>query len=222
MEMAHRLLADLLTRPIEIRDGACTVVALVGPTGAGKTTTIAKLAAVATRVEQKRVAFIAADTYRIGAVEQLETYARLLEVPMSVAYTLDDVQSARDQYASYDLVLVDTVGRSPRNGQQLEELAGLLDRARPDEVHLALDARGSYATHQSVLRGFRPLRPTHLLLGKLDETPRLEDSLAAVLEGGLPLSYVTTGQRVPEDLAAADTAQLAAWLIGGHGVEVRA
>jgi flagellar biosynthesis protein FlhF len=113
-------------------------------------------------------------------------------------------------------VLMDTVGRAPSNYQQLEELASLLDVARPNEVHLALDARGSYATQESVLRGFRSLRPTHLLLSKLDETPQLEDSLAAALEGGLPLSYVTTGQRVPEDLAAADGAQLAAWLLGGR------
>jgi flagellar biosynthesis protein FlhF len=214
--LAQRLRAGLITRPIEIRDGECTVVALVGPTGVGKTTTIAKLAAVASRVERKRVAFISADTYRIGAIEQLQTYAQLLEIPMSVAYCREDVQAARERYVNYDLVLMDTVGRSPGNYQQLEELASLLEVARPNEVHLALDARGSYATQDSVLRGFRTLRPTHLLLSKLDETPRLEDSLAAALDGGLPLSYVTTGQRVPEDLAAADGAQLAAWLLGGQ------
>jgi flagellar biosynthesis protein FlhF len=215
-ELAQRLRAGLVTRPIEIRTGECTVVALVGPTGVGKTTTIAKLAAVASRVERKRVAFISADTYRIGAVEQLQTYAQLLEIPMSVAYCTEDVKAARERYVNYDLVLMDTVGRAPSNYQQLEELASLLDVARPNEVHLALDARGSYATQESVLRGFRSLRPTHLLLSKLDETPQLEDSLAAALEGGLPLSYVTTGQRVPEDLAAADGAQLAAWLLGGR------
>jgi flagellar biosynthesis protein FlhF len=190
------------------------VVALVGPTGVGKTTTLAKLAAVASRVEQRRVAFINADTYRIGAVEQLQTYAQLLEVPMSVARCVDDVREACERYADYDLVFVDTVGRSPRNVQQLEELAMMLALARPDEVHLALDARASYATHTSVLKGFNILQPTQILLSKLDETPRLEDSLAAALEGGLPLSYVTMGQRVPEDLAAADGAQLAEWLLG--------
>ena len=213
--MAKRLLAGLATRSIEIKEGECTVVALVGPTGVGKTTTIAKLAAMACRVEQKRVAFIAADTYRIGAVEQLQTYAQLLEVPMSVVYSPEDVQAARERYAGYDLVFMDTVGRSPNNRDQLKELAELLAMACPHEIHLALDARGSYATQHAVLRGFRLLSPTHLLLSKLDETPRLEDSLAAVLEDGLPLSYVTMGQRVPEDLAAADGPQLAAWLLGG-------
>jgi flagellar biosynthesis protein FlhF len=166
-------------------------------------------------VEQKRVAFIAADTFRIGAVEQLQTYAQLLDIPMTVAYCLEDVEAACERYAGCDLILLDTVGRPPGNRPQLDELSALLQVARPDEVHLALDARGSYATHSVVMEGFRTLRPTHLLLSKLDETPRLEDSLAAALEGGLPISYVTTGQRVPEDLAAADSAQLATWLLGG-------
>jgi flagellar biosynthesis protein FlhF len=213
--MARHLLAGLVTRSIEIKEGECTVVALVGPTGVGKTTTIAKLAAMASRVERKKVAFIAADTYRIGAVEQLQTYAQLLEVPMTVVYGPEDLQVARDRYAQHDLVFIDTVGRSPNNSTQLAELAELLAVAHPDEIHLALDARGSYATQHAVLRGFRALSPTHLLLSKLDETPRLEDSLAAVLEDGLPLSYVTMGQRVPEDLAAANAPQLATWLLGG-------
>jgi flagellar biosynthesis GTPase FlhF len=211
-DMAHRLLTGLVTRTIEMRKGACTMVALVGPTGVGKTTTLAKLAAVATHVEQKRVALITVDTFRIGAVEQLETYARLLGTPLTVAYSASDLRAARARYADFDLVLLDTAGRSPSNGTQLEELALLLDAARPDEVHLILDTRGSHATLRSVLRAFRLLGPTHLLLSKLDEAPRLEDSLAASLEARLPLSYITTGQRVPEDLAPAETAQLAGWL----------
>ncbi len=215
-EMAGRLLSGVVTRTIEIREGACTAVAVVGPTGVGKTTTIAKLAAVASKIERRRVAFISVDTYRIGAVEQLQTYANLLDIPLSVAYSAEDVRAARDRYEAYDLVFVDTVGRSPRNSPQLAELSELLDVARPDEVHLALDTRGSYATHGSVLQGFAALRPTQLLLSKLDETPRLEDSLAAALEGGLPVSYLTTGQRVPEDLAPADRTQLAGWLLGGQ------
>jgi flagellar biosynthesis protein FlhF len=215
-EIAQRIRSDLITRTIEIREGVCTTVALVGPTGVGKTTTLAKLAAVATHVERKRVALVTVDTYRIGAVEQLETYARLLGTPLSVVYSEEDVREARARYGDYDLVLVDTVGRSPGEARQLEEMSTLLQQARLDEVHLALDARCSYATLENVLRGFRTLGPTHLLLSKLDEAPRLEDSLAAALEGGLPLSYVTTGQRVPEDLAPANGGQLADWLLGGQ------
>ena len=83
-------------------------------------------------------------------------------------------------------------------------------------VDITLSANGSFAFHESVLRGFRALRPTHLLLSKLDEAPRLDDVLTAALGGGLPLSYVANGQRVPEDLAPADSAQLAGWLLGGQ------
>jgi flagellar biosynthesis protein FlhF len=212
----HHLLSGIVCRTIEIREGICTAVALVGPTGVGKTTTLAKLAAVATRVERRRVAFITTDTYRIGAVEQLETYARLLDVPLTVAYSPEEMRAARARYADYDLVFVDTVGRSPGNRAYLEELAALLAPMDLDEVHLALDARGSCATHRDVLRGFSLLRPTHLLLSKLDETPRLEDSLTVAVEGGLPVSYITTGQRVPEDLAPADREHLAGWLLGGQ------
>jgi flagellar biosynthesis protein FlhF len=124
------------------------------------------------------------------------------------------MRAARARYADYDLVLVDTVGRSPGNRSYLEELAALLAPMDLDEVHLALDARGSCATLRDVLRGFSLLRPTQLLLSTLDETPRLEDSLTVAVEGGLPVSYITTGQCVPEDLAPADKEHLAEWLLG--------
>jgi SRP54 family protein len=110
-QLADRLVSGVVTGTIEIRDGVCTTVAVVGPTGVGKTTTIAKLAAAATRVEGRRVAFITIDTYRIGAVEQLDTYAKLLNVPLSVVRSPDDMRAARERYAGYDLIFLDTVGR---------------------------------------------------------------------------------------------------------------
>lgn len=207
--------AALATRTIELKEGLCTAVALVGPTGVGKTTTIAKLAAVAIHVEHRRVAFIALSTDRIGGVEPLERYARRHEIPLSVARSAQDVRAARDRYVNYDLVLIDTIGCSARNTPMLKELAALLSAARLDEVHLILEARASRLTHESVLRGFRSLNPTHLLLSKLDEVERLDDTLAAAHGAGLPLSYVTTGQRVPDDLQPADVAQLTAWVPGG-------
>jgi flagellar biosynthesis protein FlhF len=207
--------SSITTRTIEMREGTCTAVALVGPTGVGKTTTLAKLAAAATQVEHRRVAFITLDCYRLGAVEQLETYAHLLAVPLRVAYSAQELQELRRTYEDYDLVLIDTVGRSPQNRLQLEEMAGLLEAAELQEVHLVMDAGASAAKHESVVHGFLPQQPTHLLLSKLDEAPRIEDSLISALNSGLPLSYLTTGQRVPEDLAPADPTQLHRWLCGG-------
>jgi flagellar biosynthesis protein FlhF len=212
---ASRALERLALRPIEIRAGACTAVALVGPTGIGKTTTLAKLAAVAKSEERKRVAFVTVDTFRIGAVEQLETYARLQDIPLTVVRSPEEMRAARERYGGYDLLLVDTIGRPPRQQAQLQELAVLLQAARLDEVHLVLEARQSLDALRATLDGFRALRPTHLLLTKLDEAERREDALAAALEGGLPLSYVTTGQRVPEDLALAEISWLVDWARGG-------
>jgi flagellar biosynthesis protein FlhF len=216
LALARRLRSDLTTRTITMRPGRCTTVALAGPTGVGKTTTLAKLAAAATHGERKRVAIINLDTYRIGAMEQLEAYARLLQTPLTVAYTAADVRAAREQYADYDLVLVDTTGRSPRNSAELDNLAALLDAARPEEVHLLLEMRDSPASHAAVLKAFRPLRPTHLLLTKLDEAVGLTESLEPILSASLPVSYVTTGQRVPEDLAPATSGVLLGELGRSH------
>lgn len=204
--------AEITNKTIDIRPGRCTTVAFIGPTGVGKTTTLAKLAAVASHVEKKKVALVTVDTYRIAAVEQLETYARLLSVPMTVARTPQEVAAARATYADYDLLLIDTVGRSPRAAESLEELAALVDAARPDERHLLLDAGAGTAATRQVLEGFSALAPTHLALAKLDQTPTIDDVLTAALDTSLPFSYATTGQSVPEDLTLAATEQLRPWM----------
>ncbi len=222
-EMERRLREQAQVRTIEMRPGACTVVALVGPTGVGKTTTSAKLAAAAKLGEGKRVAFINLDTYRIGAAAQVETYARLLDCPMLTARTPEELWSARRQFADRDLVLIDTTGRSPRNTEEITAQAKILEAGRPDEVHLLLDARNSREVHKSVLRGYSFHRPTHLCFCKVDElVPSRQfnpgDGLSAVLlealESTLPFSYVTTGQKVPEDVAPATVDNLMACLAG--------
>jgi len=197
-----------------MREGRLTTVAFVGPTGVGKTTTLAKLAAVASHVERKRVAVITVDTYRIAAVEQLQTYTRLLDVPLTVARTTQEVIEARATYADYDLLLVDTVGRSPRATDSLSELAELVSAAQPDERHLLLDAGAGAAATRQTLEGFRVLGPTHLALAKLDQVATVGEALLAALDAGLPFSYLTTGQSVPEDLAAAGFEDLRPWLQG--------
>nr|WP_309694831.1 hypothetical protein [Armatimonas sp.] len=199
----ERLRGELRTSSIQLKQGRPTVICLIGSTGVGKTTTLAKLAAAASRQERKRIALITIDTYRIGALEQLEAYARLLEVPMTRVYAPEDIRSALERYASYDLIFVDSIGRSAFNTQQIAEQAELLEALGTDEVHLCLDSGASPATLRRSLEGFSRLNPTHILLTKVDETASLRVTLEIVLESGLPLSYVTTGQRVPEDLALA-------------------
>ena len=222
-EMQQRLREQAQTRTIEMRAGACTVVALVGPTGVGKTTTAAKLAAAAKLGEGKRVAFINLDTYRVGATAQLETYARLLDCPMLTARTPEELWSTCRQFADRDLVLIDTTGRSPRNTEEITAQAKILEAGRPNEVHLLLDSRNSREVHRSVLRGYSFHRPTHLCFCKVDElVPTSQfnpgEGLSAVvqeaLEANLPFSYLTTGQKVPEDVAPATVDNLMACLAG--------
>jgi len=200
---------ELRTSSIQLKKGRPTVIGLIGPTGVGKTTTLAKLAAAASRHEHKRIAFITIDTYRIGALEQLEAYARLLEVPLTRVYATEDIKGALERYASYDLIFVDSIGRSAFNTKQISEQIELLETLGADEVHLCLDSGASPATLRRSLEGFSLLRPTHILLTKLDETASLRVTLRIVMESGIPLSYVTTGQRVPEDLALASPDDLA-------------
>uniref|UniRef100_UPI003753CA9C flagellar biosynthesis protein FlhF n=1 Tax=Armatimonas sp. TaxID=1872638 RepID=UPI003753CA9C len=134
----ERLRGELHTSSIQLKQGRPTVICLIGSTGVGKTTTLAKLAAAASRQERKRIALITIDTYRIGALEQLEAYARLLEVPMTRVYAPEDIRSALERYASYDLIFVDSIGRSAFNTQQIAEQAELLEALGTDEVHLCL------------------------------------------------------------------------------------
>ncbi|MBI3911637.1 MAG: flagellar biosynthesis protein FlhF [Armatimonadetes bacterium] len=209
-----RLANQLPAAPIALRPSGPTVVALVGPTGVGKTTTVAKLAASAALVEGRRVLVVTLDTYRIGAVEQLQTYARLINVPLVVAASATEVSTIRPRFAEYDLVLLDTVGRSPRCADQIAEQARALAAAEPTEVHLLLAASASIAALHHAGAGFAVTRPTHLLLTKRDEAVEFGPTVSALVEAGLPVSYVTTGQNVPQDIEAADPAALAAAVLG--------
>lgn len=203
--------------PIRTQPGNRQVVALVGPTGVGKTTTVAKLAAGFRLEEKRRVGLLTIDTYRIAAVEQLKAYAEIMDLPMEVVEQPQDMQSAMNKLGDVDLVLIDTAGRSPRSDARIEQLVDLLHAAQPDETHLVLSASSSAIVAQSVLDGFALARPTATILTKLDESPLIAGVISAITASdgfpGLPVSYLTNGQQVPDDIATADTEQIVTRLL---------
>lgn len=202
--------------PIHVPPTGRRVVALVGPTGVGKTTTIAKLAA-GFRLEAKRsVALVTIDTFRIAAVQQLQAYAEIMDLPMEVVQNPEDMQPALERLGDVDLVLIDTAGRSPRSDNRIEQLRTMLRAAQPDETHLVLSATSSRDTIQNILDGFSAVRPTAAILSKLDESTQLACALAAFEGRNLPISYLTTGQQVPDDIETADADSLVGDLLATH------
>ena len=201
--------------PIRLTPGQCRIVALVGPTGVGKTTTIAKLAANFRLKEHCRVGLITVDTYRIAAVEQLRTYADIIDLPMEVVSTPREMREAVRKLAGLDLVLMDTAGRSPRDEVKIRELRAMLAEADVDEVHLVLSSVASERTLCKTAERFATVGTTSLLLTKLDESPGLGAVLPLIESCGLPLSYLTCGQNVPDDIETADQTRMAKVILSG-------
>jgi flagellar biosynthesis protein FlhF len=197
-----------VTGPITMPPGAGRVVALVGPTGVGKTTTIAKLAANYRLRENRRVGLITVDTYRIAAVEQLRTYADIIDLPMEVVSTPREMREAVQRMRTFDLVLMDTAGRSPRDEVRIQELRSMLVEAAPDEVHLVLSAAASSRSLVAAAEKFAPVGVTSLLVTKLDEATGLGSLLALARKCQLPYSYLTDGQNVPDDISVAEAKRL--------------
>jgi flagellar biosynthesis protein FlhF len=179
------------------------VAVLVGPTGVGKTTTIAKLAAIHALDYGRKVALLSLDTYRIGAIQQLRTYAELMNLPLLTATNTDEVADALEQFAGYDLVLIDTIGRGQRDEEHLQEMRQALLPVK-GVVYLTLSATADSATLLDAAQRFRLFKPDAVILTKLDEAARVGNCVNLALRGATPFAYFTTGQRVPEDITLAD------------------
>lgn len=199
--------------PLDLSQGR-RVAALVGPTGVGKTTTIAKLAAIFRLQQRKRVGLITVDTYRIAAVEQLRTYAEIIELPMEVVSTPREMRSAVQRLSGMDLVLIDTAGRSPKDEVRIQELKALLSEAEADEVYLVLSAVTSASALARTAQRFADAGTTALILTKLDEASSMGQVLALLRACNLPLCYLTDGQNVPDDIAPADPRRVAQLILG--------
>lgn len=204
-----------VTGGIGLSAGACKRVALVGATGVGKTTNLAKLAATFAVTHRARVALVTADTYRVAAPEQLRVYANIIGVPLFVANDANDMRRALHATRDCDLVLIDTAGGSQFNKRQLRELRETLGAADPHETILVLGASTPLEDARCIVENFSLVKPTALFFTKLDETRRYGHFFSLALESGLPLSYFSTGQNVPDDLVLAQPGVVAQLLSGG-------
>jgi len=189
--------------------GEPTVIALVGPTGVGKTTTIAKLAANFCLREQKKVGLITIDTYRIAAVDQLKTYAQIIELPLEVVVSPEQLKEAVARMADRDIVLIDTAGRSQRDAIKIKELRGFFQTVRPHELHLVLSSTCGRAVLMETIRRFSEVGIDRVIFTKLDEAVGFGVVLSCLHLANARLSYVTTGQDVPDDISVGEGRALA-------------
>lgn len=193
-------------------------VFFVGPTGVGKTTTIAKLASKFSVEQKKKVALLTADTYRIAAAEQLRTYANILEVPFRIIYTIEEMESALNDFNSFDYVFVDTAGHSHQNSEQrivMESFIHSVDGIAEKEVYLVLSATTKYRDLCSIADAYSQITDYKLIFTKLDETTALGNLLNLKLYTGADLSYVTYGQNVPDDIEDFNAQRTVKNLLGG-------
>ena len=203
---------------IEPASNGIKLVFFIGPTGVGKTTTIAKIASKFRVDEKKKVALLTADTYRIAAAEQLRTYANILEVPFRVIYTVEEINKALEDFKDYDYILIDTAGHSHQNMTQKDNMRNIIhsvDDRVESEVHLVLSATTKYKDLISIADSYKEMADYKLIFTKLDETTTLGNLLNLRLYTGASLSYVTYGQNVPDDIEDFNPQKTVKRLLGG-------
>lgn len=205
-------------KTIEITEKKPKVVFFIGPTGVGKTTTIAKVASKFKVEHGKKVALLTADTYRIAAAEQLRTYANILDTPLTIVYSPEELNESLERVSEYDLVLVDTAGFSHRNQEQREEIKKLVDNvdeAYEKEVYLVLSATTKYRDLVEIADIYKENFEFRMIFTKLDETSCYGNIFNMKMYTGADLSYSTYGQNVPDDIEVFDTQKMVKLLLGG-------
>lgn len=204
-------------KPLEAGDNKPKIVYFVGNTGVGKTTTMAKLASKFKLDNKLKIAMLSVDTYRIAAIEQIKTYANILNTPMEVVYTPDDMRSMVDKYKDCDLIFVDTAGRSHKNKEQKEDLDSIINAVKDceKEVFLVVSATTKYSDLKNIASVYGDMFDYRIIFTKLDETRGLGNILNLKLDTGKSLSYVTWGQNVPDDIGCLDPQIIAKKLLGG-------
>lgn len=204
---------------IDIKTKKTKFIFFIGPTGVGKTTTIAKIASTLKLTKKTKVALITSDTYRIAAVEQLKTYANILGIPLQVVYSSEDMEHAIEDLRDFDLVFVDTAGRSHNNQEQREDIQKLMETVSEEnrEVFLVLSATTKYKDLVRISTTYSEITKYNLIFTKLDETDTIGNIFNIHMLTGAPLSYTTWGQNVPDDIGKIDAQNIAKQLLGGNG-----
>ena len=195
------------------------IVFFIGPTGVGKTTTIAKLASRFCVEEKKRVVLLTTDTYRIAAAEQLRTYANILDVPFRVIYSVEEIVTAWNDFKDYDYILVDTAGHSHQNEEQKQMMKDYLDAISDEqgkEVYLVLSATTKYRDLVNIADTYAEMADYKLIFTKLDETMTLGNLFNLRMHTGAEMSYITCGQNVPNDIAEFNPQSTVRQLLGGR------
>jgi flagellar biosynthesis protein FlhF len=205
-------------KTMELDTDGTKYIFFIGPTGVGKTTTIAKIASKFKVADKVKVAFLTADTYRIAAVEQLRTYAGILGIPLKVIYSAEDMKQAEEEFSDYDIVFVDTAGRSHRNKEQRDDLEHLLETVPEErrEIYLVLSATTKYRDLVKTTEAYSEIANYNLIFTKVDETSGIGNILNIRMLTNAPLSYITYGQNVPDDIAKIDSQNIAKQLLRGQ------
>lgn len=200
IEEEERLKLAIRDRIQISHDNFQDVAVLVGPTGVGKTTTIAKLAGRLALMEKKKVGLITVDTYRIGAVEQLSTYAEIMNIPFKTVVSAKDMENALEDMKDCDIVLIDTTGRSSKNAMQIGELNTFIQKANTKNIYLVISCTTKNKDIKAIIEGYKVLNFNNVVITKLDETTTYGSILNILDTAGKPLSFITTGQNVPDDI----------------------
>ena len=194
---------------LKLRISSPRIIALVGPTGVGKTTTTAKLAAMYALNRGNKVALITLDIFRVGAVEQLKTYSRIMGIPLEVASTPKELEKAVEKHSACDLIFIDTAGRSHKDKEKLDEMKNFLENKIPIEVYLCLSATTKDRELEEILNRFKIFQISKVVFTKIDESESFGNMVNLLMKDNLQIAYFTTGQRVPEDIEVATSAKLA-------------
>lgn len=223
-EVAKRVVKALkgvvnVSDPFLKKGGVRCMAAFVGPTGVGKTTTIAKLSAELSLKQKRNVGIISVDSYRIGAADQLKTYASIMGLPCLSAFTREDLAQALKKMGGKDVILIDTAGQSHRDSKRLKELGALLGNGLSIDTHLVLSAAIKPEDMKEAANNFSILKPSSYVFSKVDETRTRGGIIDQLLDLKLPISYIANGQRVPEDIFPATRRSVLRMILQGVEAE---